>query len=152
VNEANYWSGDEVVLEFVEHRYGFSRDDFRERVTAAAVRLSLVRAEHVDEQAGDDLVDLVATGTLREPRSGLGRYLVARWDTVGTRNGESLVYWLRKLVFRSAWLDQRLKLGMLDVSFDDGARDFRYHLPSSEPPLVDLTRHPSWRPVRYVPR
>jgi hypothetical protein len=152
VDEANYWSGDEVVLEFVDHRYGFSRDDFRERCTSAAVRLALVRAEHVDERAADDLVDLVATGSLHEPRSGLGRYLVSRWESVGTRNGQSLVYWLRKLVFRSAWLDQRLKLGMLDVSFDDGSKDFRYHLPSSEPPLVDLARHPSWRPVRYVPR
>jgi hypothetical protein len=152
VDEANYWSGDEVVLEFVEHRYGFSRDDFRERVTSAAVRLHLVRPEHVDGEAADDLVELVATGTLATPRSGLGRYLVARWEAVGMRNGESLVYWLRKLVFRGAWLDQRLKLGMLDVSYDDGSGDFRYHLPSSEPPLVDLARHPSWRPVRYVPR
>ena len=33
--------------------------------------------------------------------------------------GESLVYWLKKLIFRSAWLDHRVKEGMLDVAWDE---------------------------------
>ena len=36
-----------------------------------------------------------------------------------TLHGECLVYWLRELVFRSAWLDLRLIEGQLEVAFDD---------------------------------
>jgi hypothetical protein len=38
--------------------------------------------------------------------------------------GESLVYWLKKLVFRSAWLDHRVKEGILDVAWDEELADF----------------------------
>ena len=54
--------------------------------------------------------------------------------------GESLVYWLRKLVFRGAWLDQRVKEGLLEVAWDDAEADFAYRDPfggraySSSPP------------------
>ena len=39
---SDYVSGDDYVVEFLDYRYGFSRFDFEERVTAAAARLQLV--------------------------------------------------------------------------------------------------------------
>ena len=35
------------------------------------------------------------------------------------------MYWLRELVFRSAWLDLRLIEGQLEVAFDDETGDVR---------------------------
>ena len=40
VVEANYLSGDDYVIEFQDHRFGFNAEDFEERVTAAAVTRS----------------------------------------------------------------------------------------------------------------
>jgi hypothetical protein len=149
VDDPNYHSGDDFVVEFVEHRYRFSADDFRERVIAAAVRLELVRLRDVSDRAAEDLVELVSTGRLPAPRSALGRYLMLRWSDVGTLRGESLVYWLRKLIFRGAWLDHRLKHGLLEVEFDPAGGDHRYRLPTAQRPLMDVARHPSWRDMAY---
>ena len=51
---------------------------------------------------------------------------------------ETLTYWLRKLVFRGAWLDHRVKAGLLDISFDEGSGGFAYRMPSDQVPLVEL--------------
>jgi hypothetical protein len=106
---ANYRSGDDFVVEFLGHQFEFSADDFAERVTAAAVRLGLVASNDLDEDEAADLVELVADGRIVDPRSGLGLYLVRHWEHVSLVKEESLVYWLRKLVFRGAWLDHRVK-------------------------------------------
>ncbi len=108
---ANYRSGDDFVVEFLGHRFEFSADDFEQRVTAAAVRLGLIGSNDVDEDEAGDLVELVADGRIADPRSGLGLYLVRHWEQVSLVDGESLIYWLRKLVFRGAWLDHRVKEG-----------------------------------------
>ncbi len=79
--------------------------------TAAAVRLELVASNDLDEESVADLVELAWQGRVAEPRSDLGAYLVRHWGRVGVLDGESLVYWLRKLVFRSAYLDHRVKAG-----------------------------------------
>src|SRR3712207_2012616 len=42
VPETNYVSGDDYVVEFLEHRFGFNALDFEQRVGAAAVKLGLV--------------------------------------------------------------------------------------------------------------
>jgi hypothetical protein len=34
---------------------------------------------------------------------------VRHWERLSLVEGESLVYWLRKLVFRGAWLDRRVR-------------------------------------------
>ena len=149
MQDPNYRSGDDYVVEFLEHRYGFSEDDFRERVAAAALRLELVTADALTPDAVDDLVQLAAHGTLNAPRSDLGVYLGERWSAIAAVGGQSLVYWLRKLVFRGAWLDHRLKAGVLDVVFDEAAGDFGYRLPDAERPIVEVATHPSWRAVRY---
>jgi hypothetical protein len=149
MEEPGYRSGDDVVLEFVHHRYAFSADDFRERVSAAAVRLGLVEAAELDAESEADLAEIAASGSLGAPRSSLGRYLVAGWEQIAWHEGHSLVYWLRKLVFRGAWLDERVKRGLLDVTFDEASGDFRFQLPNAERPLVEVAGYPSWRPVRY---
>ena len=102
MDEANYASGDEYVVEFLGYRFGFNADDFEERITAAAVRLGLIESNDLDDEETADLVELAADGRIAEARSPLGRYLVRHWERVGLLEGESLVYWLRKLVFRGA--------------------------------------------------
>ena len=71
-------------------------------MTAAAVKLGLIEANELDEDETADLVELAADGRIDEPRSSLGRYLVRHWERISLVDGESLVYWLRKLVFRGA--------------------------------------------------
>jgi hypothetical protein len=63
-----------------------------------------------------------------DPRA-LGLYLVRHWELRLARQRRSLVYWLRKLVFRGAWLDHRVKEGLLDVAFEDDTGDFGYAEP-----------------------
>ena len=149
VVEANYVSGDDYVIEFQDHRFGFNAEDFEERVTAAAVRLGLVGDNDLDDDETADLVELVWRDWIDEPRSGLGRYLVRHWERVSLVSGESLVYWLKKLVFRGAWLDQRVKEGKLEVSFEEAERDFAYHDPGGGRALLELLPTPSWHDRQY---
>jgi len=146
---ANYRSGDDFVVEFLGHQFEFSADDFAERVTAAAVRLGLVASNDLDEDEAGDLVELVADGRIVDPRSGLGLYLVRHWEHVSLVKEESLVYWLRKLVFRGAWLDHRVKKGLLDVSWEDDTGDFGYAEPQGGRTLLELAPVPSWREFQY---
>jgi len=146
---ANYRSGDDFVVEFLGHRFEFSSDDFAERVTAAAVRLELVASNDLDSDEAGDLVELVADGRIMEPRSGLGIYLVRHWEHVSLVKQESLVYWLRKLVFRGAWLDHRVKEGLLDVSWEDDTGDFGYAEQKGGRTLLELAPVPSWRELQY---
>ena len=146
---ANYRSGDDFVVEFLGHRFEFSANDFGERVTAAGVRLALIGSNDLDEDEAADLVELVADGRIVDPRSGLGLYLVRHWERVSLVDGESLVYWLRKLVFRGAWLDHRVKQGLLDVAWDDNQADFGYRDPDGDRTLLELAPVPSWRGLRY---
>jgi hypothetical protein len=136
-------------VEFLGHRFEFNADDFEERVTAAAVKIELIGSNDLDEDEAADLVELVADGRIVEPQSGLGLYLIRHWEGVALVNGESLVYWLRKLVFRGAWLDHRVKEGLLDVSWEDDTGDFGYAEPQGSRPLIDLQPVPSWRALKY---
>jgi len=146
---ANYRSGDDFVVEFLGHRFEFSARDFEERVTAASVRIELVDSNDLEAGEVADLVELVADGRIADPRSGLGLYLVRHWERVSLLNGESLVYWLRKLVFRGAWLDHRVKEGLLDVSWIDDTGDFGYAEPQGGRVLLELAPVPSWAELRY---
>jgi hypothetical protein len=146
---ANYRSGDDFVVEFLGHRFEFNARDFEERVTAAAVRLRLVESNDLDDDETADLVELVADGRIVDPRSGLGLYLVRHWERVSLVRGESLVYWLRKLVFRGAWLDHRVKEGLLDVSWLEDTGDFGYAEPQGGRTLLELAPVPSWHEHQY---
>lgn len=145
----NYHSGDDYVVEFLGYRFSFSAADFEERVTAAAVRLGLVPSAELDADETADLVELVERDAIGEPRSSLGEYLVARWDALVLVRGESLVYWLKKLVFRGAWLDHRVKEGLLEVDWDDEAQDFTYADTNGGRALLELLPTPSWHELQY---
>ena len=149
VPEANYSSGDDYIVEFLGYRFGFNSSDFEQRVTAAAVKLGLVRDNELDEDETADLVELVERDWIDEPRSGLGRYLVRHWERLSLVSGESLVYWLKKLVFRGAWLDHRVKEGMLEVAWDEDSGDFGYRDPNGDRALLELAPVPSWHELQF---
>jgi hypothetical protein len=148
-SDVNYVSGEDYVVEFLGYRFGFNALDFEERVTAAAVRLGLISSNDLDDEETGDLVELAADGQIVEARSGLGRYLIRHWERVALVNGESLVYWLRKLVFRSAWLDHRVKEGLLEVSWDEDSGDFGYAEPRGGRALLELAPVPSWHELQF---
>jgi hypothetical protein len=118
-------------------------------VTAAAVKLGLLDGNELDEDETADLVELAADGVIQDARSGLGRYLVRHWERVSLVEGESLVYWLRKLVFRGAWLDHRVKEGLLEVAFDEENGEFGYRDPRGGRALLELAPVPSWHELQF---
>ena len=147
--ETNYASGDEFVVEFLGYRFGFNAVDFEQRVGAAAVKLGLVEQGDLDPEEAADLVELTSEGRILEPRSLLGDYLMRHWERLALVNGESLVYWLRKLVFRSAWLDHRVKENLLEVSWDERTGDFGYRDPNGGRALLELAPVPSWHKLQF---
>ena len=149
MSEANYVSGDDYVVEFLGYRFGFNAIDFEQRVNAAAVKLGLVEPGELDPDETADLVELAATGRISEARSALGRYLVRHWKHLAVVNDESLVYWLRKLVFRSAWLDHRVKENLLEVTWDEETSEFGYRDPRGGRALLELAPVPSWHELQF---
>jgi hypothetical protein len=149
-SEFEYVSGDDFVVEFLDYRYAFSRTDFEQRVTAAAVRLELVPVRDVSANEAADLVELASAGRIDHPRSRLGRHLAAHSGLLDTLHADPLAYWLRKLVFRGAWLDHRLKSGMLDITFDEDAGRFAYRMPTDQTPVLDVAPVPSWAPLQFT--
>ena len=145
----NYSSGDAYALEFLGYQFSFGERDFEERVGAAAVKLGLVASNDLDGDELADLVELAADARIGDPRSPLGTYLVRHWERVALVDGESLVYWLRKLVFRSAYLDHRVKEGLLDVSWDESSGEFAYAEPEGARSLLELAPTPSWHALQY---
>ena len=59
------------------------------------------------------------------------------------------MHWLRRLVFRGAWLDQRVKEGELDIYFHEDTHSFGYVQPDRDSELIELSPEPSWKPVAY---
>ncbi|HET7571409.1 MAG TPA: hypothetical protein VFJ77_01935 [Gaiellaceae bacterium] len=145
----NYHSGDDYVVEFLGYSFGFSAFDFEQRVTAAAVKLGLIERAELDDDETADLVELTERDAIEEPRSALGSYLVRHWEEIALVDGESLVYWLKKLVFRGAWLDHRVKEGLLAVDWDDDSSEFTYADPHGGRTLVELLPTPSWHDLQY---
>ena len=145
----NYDSGEDYVLEYGELRFTFNEEDFRQRVEQAAVKLNFVDPGLGQDEL-EDLVNLAVNGEIREPVSPLGEHVNDRWyDLVGPAD-RSLVHWLRRLVFRGAWLDQRVKEGELDIRFDETTHSFQYVQPGAGAEPVELSREPSWGRVAYL--
>ncbi|MBA2356969.1 MAG: hypothetical protein H0V84_00905 [Actinobacteria bacterium] len=147
--DANYTSGDDYVVEFLGYRFSFNAFDFEQRVTASAVKLGLLEANELDEDETGDLVELAARGRIDDARSSLGRYLVRHWERIALLEGESLVYWLRKLIFRGAWLDHRVKEGLLEVAWDEDEAEFAYRDPRGGRALLELAPVPSWHDLQF---
>ena len=146
----NYESGADYVLEYGELRFSFNEGDFGQRVEQAAVKLDFVDPGLAPEEL-HDLLELAVNGEILEPSSTLGEHINENWtELVGPAN-RSLVHWLRRLVFRSAWLDQRVKEGELDVAFDSETHTFSYVQPDRDGETIELSREPSWSRLAYRP-
>jgi hypothetical protein len=144
----NYESGADYVLEYGELRFTFNERDFTERVEQAAIRLGFVDAP-LEDQEREDLVNLAVNGEVVEPSSELGDHINTCWNRLHSPSDRSLVHWLRRLVFRGAWLDQRVKEGELELVFDDRTHTFGYAQPDRDYEVIELSPEPSWREVAY---
>jgi hypothetical protein len=149
----NYDSGEDFVLEYGELRFTFSEEDFAERCEQAAIKLGFVGAL-LGEGELEDLVNLAVNGEISDPASGLGEHVNDCWPELIGPAERSLVHWLRRLVFRGAWLDQRVNEGELGLAFDEDTGSFAYVQPadpgsSSSDEPIELAPEPSWGRVAY---
>jgi hypothetical protein len=149
----NYDSGEDFVLEYGELRFTFNEEDFSERCEQAALKLGFVGGRLGEEEL-EDLVNLAVNGEISDPASALGEHVNDCWPELVGPAERSLVHWLRRLVFRGAWLDQRVNEGELDVLFHDESGGFAYVQPADrrsaaggEP--IELAPEPSWGRVAY---
>src|SRR3954447_20814380 len=150
IRRGNYDSGQDYVLEYGDLRFTFNERDFSERVEQAARKLGFV-ARPLEDTELEDLVNLTVNGEVVDPASALGEHVNDCWpDLVGPAD-RSLVHWLRRLVFRSAWLDQRVKEGELDVAYDAETLTFAYIQPDRDGEPIELAPEPSWGRVAYCP-
>ena len=147
----NYDSGQDYVLEYGELRFTFNERDFSERVEQAALKLGFV-ASRLEGVELEDLVNLTVNGEVADPASALGEHVNDCWPELVGPAERSLVHWLRRLVFRSAWLDQRVKEGELDVVFDEASHSFGYVQPELDDEPIELSPEPNWGRVAYTPR
>lgn len=147
----NYSSGDDFVLEYGELRFTFNERDFRERCEQAARRLCFLEGS-IEADEAEDLINLVVNGEVTDPASALGEHVNEYWAQLAGPADRSLVHWLRRLIFRGAWLDQRVKEGELDVRFDERRRTFLYVQPDRGGEPIELAPEPSWDRVAYVRR
>ena len=148
----NYDSGEDFVLEYGELRFTFNERDFGERCEQAARKVGFVGDGRLEPEEADDLVNLVVNGEVTDPASALGEHVNDCWPELVGPSDRSLVHWLRRLIFRSAWLDQRVKEGELDVLFDGDTASFTYIQPDRGGEPIELAPEPSWGRVAYVPR
>ena len=144
----NYESGADYVLEYGELRFTFNERDFTERVEQAAVKLGFVGGA-LGRDEREDLVNLAVNGEITDPHSSLGEHVVDRWGDLHGPSDRSLVHWLRRLVFRGAWLDQRVMEGELEVVFEQETNSFGYAQPDRDFELIELSPEPSWKRVAY---
>ena len=147
----NYESGSDYVLEYGELRFTFNERDFSERVEQSARKLGFLHAR-LESTELEDLVNLVVNGEVTEPASGLGEHVNDCWPELVGPAERSLVHWLRRLIFRSAWLDQRVKEGELDIAFNPTTHSFAYIQPDRGGEPIELAPEPSWNRVAYVGR
>jgi hypothetical protein len=144
----NYDSGSDYVLEYGELRFSFNEDDFAQRVEQAAVKLDFVD-QGLEGEELTDLLELAVNGEISEPTSSLGEHINEHWTELVGPASRSLVHWIRRLVFRGAWLDQRVKEGELDIVFDPDTQSFGYVQPERDSEPIELSREPSWARLAY---
>src|SRR3712207_1220793 len=131
LRRGNYDSGQDYVLEYGELRFTFHERDFSARVEQAARKLGFAGNRLASAEL-EDLGNLAVNGEIRNPASARGDHVNDCWPELVGPADRSLVHWLRRLVFRSAWLDQRVKEGELEVVFDDATHSFGYVQPERE--------------------
>jgi hypothetical protein len=141
----DFHSGDDIELAFLGRTYSFARADFEERVLRAAVELDLA-TRPLSRRTRRDLIEAAVSGEVADPCSETGE----RISDLLEAGEEDPVYWLRKLVFRSAWLDHRIKNGLVDVAFDEATGAFRiepgrFPLPDETAPSFAVAAQPEDR-------
>src|SRR6476660_7101879 len=139
IRRGNYDSGADYVLEYGELRFTFNERDFSERVEQSARKLGFLYAR-LESTELEDLVNLTVNGEIQDPASPLGEHVNDCWPELVGPAERSLVHWLRRLVFRGAWLDQRVNEGELAVAFDERTGGFSYVQPVD--PLPDAGGEP----------
>src|ERR1700682_4298226 len=139
----NYTSGEDFVLEYGELRFTFNERDFRERCEQAARKLGFLGGRVAEDEA-EDLIKLVVNGEVTDPASALGEHVNDCWPELVGPSDRSLVHWLRRLIFRGAWLDQRVKEGELDIAYDEDLNGFVYIQPDRGNERIELAPEPSW--------
>jgi hypothetical protein len=144
----NYESGSDYVLEYGELKFTFNERDFTERVEQAAMKLGFVD-DCLESQEREDLVNLAVNGEVADAHSELGEHINECWGDLHGPSERSLVHWIRRLVFRGAWLDQRVLEGELEVVFDEARHSFGYAQPDRDFELIELSPEPSWQRVAY---
>jgi hypothetical protein len=144
----NYESGSDYVLEYGELRFTFNERDFTERVEQATAKLGFVSGG-LNYAEREDLVNLAVNGEVTEPHSELGEHVNGCWADLNGPSERSLVHWIRRLVFRGAWLDQRVLEGELELVFDEQTSSFGYAQPDRGNELIELSPEPSWERVAY---
>lgn len=144
----NYESGTDYVLEYGNLRFAFNERDFSQRVEQAAVRLGFVEPGLTHGEL-HDLLHLAVSGEIEEPSSELGVHVTHHWEDLSGPSNQSFVHWIRRLVFRGAWLDQRVKEGELDIVFDERRQSFGYIQPDRGPEMIELAKEPSWKRVSF---
>ena len=113
----------------------------------AAVQLDLVTGPRLGADELDDLVALTAHGRIGEPKSDLAAHVESHRGRL-LDGPDHLVHWLRRLVFRGAWIDQQVADGTLVPEFDE-ARGFRYRSAATGQPAAEEAPMPNWSQIAY---
>lgn len=142
-----YSSGRDFAVEVEGVRFRFNRDDFASRVAAAAVRLGLVDRSELNEAETQDLVALTAYGRIAQPVSELAAHIEMHRGHLLAGDSD-LVHWLRRLVFRGAWIDQQVAEGRLLPEFDERT-GFRFRDGLTGEPAAAEPPIPDWTPIAY---
>src|SRR3954466_5619966 len=150
IRRGNYDSGADYVLEYGELRFTFNERDFAERVEQSARKLGFLHAR-LESTELEDLVNLTVNGEIQDPASALGEHVNDCWPELVGPAERSLVHWLRRLIFRSAWLDQRGKGGGPEIAYDELTFTFAYVQPDRGGEAIELSPEPSWGRVAYLP-
>ena len=121
----------------------------RQRVEQAAVKLDFVAPGPRRPRSSHDLLELAVNGEIREPAPPSASTSTRTGTSWSAPPTSSLVHWIRRLVFRGAWLDQRVKEGELDIVFDEDTQTFGYIQPDRDSELIELSAEPSWGSISY---
>ncbi len=141
----NYRSGKDFTMEFGKYRFRFSSRDFRERCEHAAVKLGFVPRDSLADEELAQLVELVAHGEITTDGPLNAHIDAHREALVGF--DDDLVHWLRKIVFRGAWVDQQIKDDLVEPVFEDIG--FTYRCTVTGDLIEDMEDTPDWSWIGY---
>jgi hypothetical protein len=144
----SYASGHDFAIDVEGVRFRFNADDFAARTGTAAARLGLVAREHLTPGLLEDLVALTAHGRIARPRTGLAEHVAGHPELADPGPG-GVVQWLRRTVFRGAWIDQQVRDGVLTPVWDD-AVGFRFRSAATGDWAAEEPGGPDWRAAAYA--